>query len=123
MSLKKQKEVIQSVFDDVDALQRKLTEIKNDPTKFFISDEFGELVTKSYKVHVKTDEMIKNIVHTKRMNGITNYTQTKALRDAITLLYQTMEVRERPQVVRKDEGQRSLKISLVKTYKKKQQWK
>lgn len=121
MSLKKQKEVIQSVFDDVDALQRKLTEIKNDPTKFFISDEFGELVTKSYKVHVKTDEMIKNIVHTKRMNGITNYTQTKALRDAITLLYQTMEVRERPQVVRKDEGQRSLKISLVKTYKKKQQ--
>lgn len=123
MTLKQQKEEIQGLLDNIDALQRKLTEMKNDPTKFFMSDEFGGLVTKSYKVHVKIDEMIKNIVHTKRMNGITNYTQTKALRDAVTLLYQTMEVKERPQVVRKDEGERALKISLVKTYKKKQQGK
>lgn len=119
MSASKQPESIKTLLSDMAEIAAKFNKILSDPTQHLMPDEYGPLVTKSYKVHVKTDDMIKDIVHTKRMSGHTDYTQTRALRDGIMLLYQTMQISPRPAPIRQGENKRSMKISLSKTFKSK----
>lgn len=68
------------------------------------------LITHSFKIHPDTLELIRNIVHTKKLNSHSEYTQAMVLNDAVFLLASTMEVVERPQEVKDKEHKRSLII-------------
>jgi hypothetical protein len=50
------------------------------------------LITSSYNM-----ERLKDYVHTRRVNGDTNYTQKDALSDALKLLFQSIDIIERPE--------------------------
>ena len=55
-------------------------------------------------------ENIKDYVHTKRISGSYQYTQKNALHDALDLLFKDIEIIKRPEEIRKQEENRSLKI-------------
>lgn len=68
------------------------------------------LITHCFKLHPETLELIKNIVYTKKLSGHSEYTQTMALYDAVSLLGSTMKVLERPQEIKDIERKRSAYI-------------
>jgi|DewCreStandDraft_4_1066084.scaffolds.fasta_scaffold124306_2 acetoin utilization deacetylase AcuC-like enzyme len=72
------------------------------------------------KIHPLTLNTLKNIVYTKKTMGFTDYTQTKALSEAINLLAQSLPLKNRPASIQKNEQKRSIIIARSIAKRKKQ---
>lgn len=55
-------------------------------------------------------ERLKDYVHTKRVQGQYEYTQKQALHDALDMLFQGVDIKPRPEHIRKQEDARKQKI-------------
>lgn len=84
---------------------------QDNPSLLKKTADVNVLITHSFKMVPESLETLKDIVHTKRMAGHTEYTQTRALYDAIEILASTMKINPRPEEVKQKEKDRSNAIS------------
>lgn len=88
-----------------------ITTSKND-----INKDSSKDLRQTFIVCESSFERLKNYVHTRRVNGEYDYSQKNALEDAFALLFQTIDIIERPESVIRKEKHRSevLRSSRVK---------
>lgn len=88
-----------------------ITTPKNDVNKVSSKDS-----RQTFIISLSNFERLKNYVHTRRVNGEYDYSQKNALEDAFELLFQTLDIIERPESVIRKEKHRSevLRSSRVK---------
>lgn len=110
-------------------LQNLLNDLKNDfnpneliniTSSIILPPDQTKLKTASFKIHPITLNTLKNIVYTKRTLGFADYSQTKALSEAINLLAQSIPLKNRPLSIKKEEQKRSIIISRSKKKLKQQ---
>lgn len=86
-------------------------ENKVDELLMQILPESEKLTTASFKISNGSIDLLRDIVHTKKTKGDTEYTQTKALHEAIKLLAATMDVLERPAKIKREAKVKAIIIS------------
>lgn len=89
-------------------------------SELILPQEQTKLTTASFKIHPLTLNTLKNIVYTKKTMGFADYTQTKALSEAINLLAQSLPLKNRPASIQKNEQKRSIIIARSIAKRKKQ---
>ena len=90
-----QKDILDLTIEEKESHVTSLTSItppKNDLKKVSSKDSRQTFIISSYNI-----ERLKDFVHTKRVNGESEYTQKNALSDALALLFQSIDIIERPE--------------------------
>jgi|GEM_PF-6590801 len=86
-------------------------ESKNHPIKTLIEElEHPQEVRQTFMIGINYLEKTKNYVHMKKMNGQYEYTQKDLLHAALDLLFNGINIPQRPESVKDREKDRALRI-------------